>query len=84
MPGGGERIDHPQRGGHHDDVAMVVAGCLVALATPISGAEGWCEFYRRLSEEPWGRSCAPACRSGLPAGAVRFCKWPGQKETALA
>jgi hypothetical protein len=53
MPGGGERIDHPQRGGHHDDVAVVVAGCLVALATPVTGAEAFLEFMRRQVEEPW-------------------------------
>lgn len=52
LPSGGERIGHPERGGHHDDIAVVVAGCLVALSTPLSGAEGWLEFYRRQVEEP--------------------------------
>jgi hypothetical protein len=49
LPGGGERIDHPQRSGHHDDISVVVAGCLIALATP-SPAENWIEYYRRLSD----------------------------------
>jgi hypothetical protein len=52
LPGGGERIGHPERGGHHDDIAVVVSGCLVALAAPLTGAEGWIEFYRRQVEEP--------------------------------
>jgi hypothetical protein len=52
MPGGGERIDHPQRGGHHDDVVLVVCGCLVALASPVTGAEAIIEHYRRMVEEP--------------------------------
>jgi hypothetical protein len=53
MSGGREVIDHPQRGGHHDDVSLVVAGCLVSLAMPITGAEAFIEFYRRQVEEPW-------------------------------
>jgi hypothetical protein len=52
LPGGGERIGHPERGGHHDDIAVVVAGCLVALAAPLTGAESTLEFYRRMVEEP--------------------------------
>jgi len=53
LPGGGERIGHPERGGHHDDIAVVVAGCLVALAAPLSGAESFLEFMRRRQvEEP--------------------------------
>jgi hypothetical protein len=50
LPGGGERIGHPECGGHHDDIAVVVAGCLVALGAPLSGPEGWIEYYRRLNE----------------------------------
>jgi hypothetical protein len=53
MSGGREVIDRPQRGGHHDDVSLVVAGCLVSLAMPITGAEAFIEFYRRQVEEPW-------------------------------
>jgi hypothetical protein len=49
LPGGNERIDHPQRGNHHDDVCQVVSAVLVALGTP-SNAENWIEYYRRLSE----------------------------------
>jgi hypothetical protein len=33
---GTERIDHPQRAGHHDDISVVVAGCPIALATLFS------------------------------------------------
>jgi hypothetical protein len=52
LPGGSERIGHPERGGHHDDIAVVVSGCLVALAAPLTGAESTIEFYRRQVEEP--------------------------------
>jgi hypothetical protein len=52
LPGGGERIGHPERGGHHDDIGVVVSGCLVALAAPLTGAESTLEYYRRLLEEP--------------------------------
>jgi hypothetical protein len=52
-PGGREVIDYPQRGNHHDDVSLVVSGCLVALASPVTGAEAFIEFYRRQVEEPW-------------------------------
>jgi len=51
LPGGNERIDHPR--GQHDDVAMVVAGCLVALSQEVTGAEAFIEHYRRMVEEPW-------------------------------
>jgi hypothetical protein len=57
IAGGGEKIDHPQRGGHHDDVCLVVAGCLVALATPVTGAEAFLEVMRRRIEEPWRGNC---------------------------
>jgi hypothetical protein len=30
---GHDSVDHPQRGGHHDDLANVVAACVVMLAT---------------------------------------------------
>ena len=33
---GTERIDHPQRAGHHDDISVVVADCPIALATLFS------------------------------------------------
>jgi hypothetical protein len=52
LPGGGERIGHPERGGHHDDICVVVSGCLVALAAPLTGPESTLEYYRRLVEEP--------------------------------
>ena len=52
LPGGGERISHPERGGHHDDVAVTVAGCLVALSTVSSGGpEAWIEYMRRRAAE---------------------------------
>jgi hypothetical protein len=36
LPGGGERVSHPNKSGHHDDVANCVAGALwrAALAQP--------------------------------------------------
>jgi hypothetical protein len=49
LAGGNERIGHPERGNHHDDVAVVVAGCLVALSMA-SSADNWIEYYRRLNE----------------------------------
>jgi hypothetical protein len=48
LPGGNERIDHPR--GQHDDVSMVVAGCLVALSTELRGANAWLAVY-----ECWSR-----------------------------
>jgi hypothetical protein len=48
LPGGNERIDHPR--GQHDDVSMVTAGCLVALAQELRGAEAWIEYLRRQNE----------------------------------
>ncbi|MGJ5082729.1 hypothetical protein [Bradyrhizobium sp. HKCCYLS3013] len=53
LPAGGERIGHPERGGHHDDCAVVVAGCLMTLSEPLTGAAGWIEFYRRQAERAW-------------------------------
>jgi hypothetical protein len=50
LPGGGERIDHPQRGGCHDDVCQVVSAVLVALASPLTGAAGWLEYMRKQCE----------------------------------
>jgi len=50
LSGGAERIGHPERSGHHDDLCLVVAGCLVALSTPLSGAEGWCRLYEAWSQ----------------------------------
>src|SRR5262249_13117987 len=47
LPGGGEKIDHPQRQGHHDDISNTVAGLLCLLSQELRGAEGWLEFYRR-------------------------------------
>jgi len=51
-PGGAERIGHPERGGHHDDIAVVVSGCLVALSSPLEGPESFLEYMRRMVEEP--------------------------------
>jgi hypothetical protein len=53
LPGGNERIGHPERGNHHDDVAVVTAGCLVALSTS-SNADNWIEYYRREAERAQG------------------------------
>jgi hypothetical protein len=47
----GERIDHPQRAGFHDDVSQVTAAVLAALVAPRSNAENWLEYYRRLNEQ---------------------------------
>jgi hypothetical protein len=44
MPGGRDRIDHPQRGA--DDVANAVAGALVAVSAMTVG-DRWVEFARR-------------------------------------
>jgi hypothetical protein len=49
LGGGREVIDHPQRANHHDDVCLVVAGCLVALAS-VTGAEAWCLVYEMWSQ----------------------------------
>jgi hypothetical protein len=56
LPGGGERIDHPQRQGHHDDISNTVAGLLCLLSTDLRGAAGWLEYYRRLTEASFNRS----------------------------
>jgi hypothetical protein len=47
--GGRDRVD--ARGGKSEDSANCVAGVISLLAKPLSGAAGWLEFYRRLSEE---------------------------------
>jgi hypothetical protein len=47
MPGGGERISHPNRSGFHDDVAVTIAGCLVTLSQELIGATAWLEYMRR-------------------------------------
>ena len=52
LPAGSERIDHPAYGNAKDDVSNSIAGALVMLAEPASGAENWIEFYRRQVEEP--------------------------------
>jgi hypothetical protein len=65
MPGGGERISHPNRSGHHDDVAVVIAGCLVALAQELRGPEAWIEHYRRMNEAA-GRPDMDAARPSGP------------------
>jgi hypothetical protein len=44
MPGGRDRIDHPQRGA--DDVANAVAGALVAVSAMTVG-DRWVEFARQ-------------------------------------
>jgi hypothetical protein len=47
--GGRDSIDHPP--GAHDDLCNAIAGAIFRAAIPQGGAEGWLEFYRRLSEE---------------------------------
>jgi hypothetical protein len=47
--GGRDSIDHPSNA--HDDVANALAGAVCGTAIAQGGAEGWLEFYRRLSEE---------------------------------
>jgi hypothetical protein len=47
---GRDRID--ARGGRSEDSANSVAGVVALLAAPLSGADSWIEFYRRLAEEP--------------------------------
>lgn len=80
MSGGREVIDHPQRGGHHDDVSLVVAGCLVALATPLSGADGWLEFYRRQAEEPEKYASWAIDRDDISAPAAPDFGWQFTKQ----
>jgi hypothetical protein len=46
--GGRDSIDHPP--GAHDDVANAIAGAVCGAAIATGGAEGWIEYYRRLSE----------------------------------
>jgi hypothetical protein len=60
LAAGGERISHPNRSGHHDDVAVVIAGCLVALSAPMSNADGWLRLYERLAREAHGGGDIPA------------------------
>jgi hypothetical protein len=45
--GGRDSIDHPPAG--HDDLSNVIAGAVVGTAIAKGGAEGWIEYYRRLS-----------------------------------
>jgi hypothetical protein len=48
--GGREIVDHPRNA--HDDLANAVCGVLWRLSPggPVSSAENWIEFYRRLAE----------------------------------
>jgi len=60
--GGRDSIDHAPGG--HDDIANVIAGAVVGTAIPQGGAEGWIEYYRRLSvqagiEHDDFRACGP-------------------------
>jgi hypothetical protein len=66
---GHDSVDHPQRGGHHDDLANVVCGCVVMLATKpqfvvtadnVAEASGLAPPHRRR----------PRTLADLPAGAT--------------
>ncbi|WP_265575665.1 MULTISPECIES: hypothetical protein [unclassified Bradyrhizobium] len=47
-----DAIASTRRGNRHEDLVNTVSAVIALLATPLSGAEGWLEFYRRLAEEP--------------------------------
>jgi hypothetical protein len=45
--GGKDRVD--AKGGRAEDLANAIAGVASLLTKPLSGAEGWLEYYRRLA-----------------------------------
>jgi hypothetical protein len=45
---GHDRVD--ARGGRHEDLANVIAGCVWLLSGPQSSAENWIEYLRRVNE----------------------------------
>jgi hypothetical protein len=46
---GRDRVD--ARGNRHEDLVNTISAVIAMLATPLNGAEGWLEYYRRLNIE---------------------------------
>jgi hypothetical protein len=52
---GHDRVD--ARGNRHEDLINTISAVVAMLAAPLSGAEGWLTFYKKLSDE--AQSIAP-------------------------
>jgi hypothetical protein len=50
MPGGRDRVDHPQRGGGADDLCNSVAGALVSVMS-VTAADAWIADARQRAEQ---------------------------------
>ncbi|WP_407152250.1 hypothetical protein [Bradyrhizobium sp. ORS 86] len=73
--GGAETIDHPAR--CHDDVCLVVAGCLVALARPVAGIEGWLGFMKNQCSKA---GIGPDRRHDTDYDSLRTPRHPGEPD----
>ena len=56
MPAGGQRVNHPNRTGYHDDVANACAGALWRVSQKSLHPSG--EFFRNVAEMSRARAGA--------------------------
>jgi hypothetical protein len=65
MPGGRDRVDHPNRSGHHDDLANACAGALWRASQELPAAD-WSMVTDHISR--FGFSAAPVAGAGAVEG----------------
>ena len=82
MPGGKDRIDHPQGGGgngHHDDAANAVCGALSLVGsgvTSINISRETAQAFGRGMAEIGRRDRAGTLRGwGGRGGSIAYCRW---------